>query len=494
MSKNKVALLLVLILIIAGGLRLYHIKQLPPGLYPDEAMDGTNAQEALATGQFKVFYPENNGREGLFMNIQAGLLALIKQNEPWVLRFPSAIFGILTVLGLYFLGRELFSKKIGLLAAFFLATSFWHIMFSRIGFRAIMAPFFLTWALYLFLRSLHSHEKTVHAYLFSALGGLAFGLGFYSYIAYRVTPLLFLLLIPFFIKHKKFWKLAGIFFGITFLVALPIGLYFLQNPADFMGRATQISVFSSPSPAGSLALSTIKTVGMLNFFGDWNWRQNFAGRPELFWPVGIFFWIGVIAAVSALWKKIAHGEEHGYSLPSALLLFWLIFAALPVVFSNEGIPHALRSILMLPALMLLASWGGAWLYDRLIDFARMSPNTERLHKILKVVTITLFILLFVEAYTTYFILWGKNRNISGAFNADYVEIARKINTLSDSVPKYVVVDADGVLVRGLPMPTQSVMFMTDTYLSQGQRTKNVHYVLPEDNAKIPPGGVKFYLK
>src|SRR3989338_6337276 len=43
----------------------------PPGLYPDEAMDGNNALSALHTGDFKVFYPPNNGVEGLYANIEA---------------------------------------------------------------------------------------------------------------------------------------------------------------------------------------------------------------------------------------------------------------------------------------------------------------------------------------------------------------------------------------------------------------------------------------
>src|SRR3989344_9223913 len=161
--KNKTLLLVVLILIIATFLRLYHITETPPGLYPDEAMNGSNAQEAIATGNFKVFYPENNGREGLFMNIQALSLMAFSVNEPWALRFPSAIFGIFTVLGLYFLARELFGKEVGLLAAFLLATSFWHIMFSRIGFPAIMAPFFITWALYFLLKSFNQARSKSRA-------------------------------------------------------------------------------------------------------------------------------------------------------------------------------------------------------------------------------------------------------------------------------------------------------------------------------------------
>jgi len=114
---NKKSIALILILIIAAFFRLYNITPpaggLPPGLYPDEAMNGNNALEAISTGQYKIFYPENNGREGLFMNIQAVFLKILmplfnNAPEPWMLRLASAFFGILTVLGIYFLAKELF--------------------------------------------------------------------------------------------------------------------------------------------------------------------------------------------------------------------------------------------------------------------------------------------------------------------------------------------------------------------------------------------------
>src|SRR3989338_5566858 len=119
-------IILVLILLLAGFLRFYQLTTTPPGLYPDEAMNGNNALEALSKCQniemlkcfdgFKVYYPENNVREGLFINIQAFFLKFFGLNEPWVLRLPSAIFGTLTVLGIFFLARELFSTQIGLLS------------------------------------------------------------------------------------------------------------------------------------------------------------------------------------------------------------------------------------------------------------------------------------------------------------------------------------------------------------------------------------------
>ena len=88
MTRKELALILV-ILALGIFLRFYLITQIPPGLYPDEAANGNNATEALKTGAFKVFYPENNGREGLFINIQAASIWLFGEHA-WALRHGAA--------------------------------------------------------------------------------------------------------------------------------------------------------------------------------------------------------------------------------------------------------------------------------------------------------------------------------------------------------------------------------------------------------------------
>src|SRR3990167_8509976 len=152
MNMNRKSLKwIVFIMLIASFFRLWDLKNVPPGLWADEAVNGVNTLRILeggpSDGGWKVFYPENFGREGFFINIQS-LFVQVLGTEPWVLRLPSAIFGILTVLGLLLMTRELFKTRVALFTSFFLATSFWHINFSRIGFRAIMAPFFLVWSFY----------------------------------------------------------------------------------------------------------------------------------------------------------------------------------------------------------------------------------------------------------------------------------------------------------------------------------------------------------
>ncbi|MBI2514980.1 glycosyltransferase family 39 protein [Candidatus Wolfebacteria bacterium] len=554
-------LLITLVVIIAAFLRLYNIAEVPPGLYPDEAMNGNNALEALTTvppaSGFKIFYPENNGREGLFINIQAVFLRFLMplfggQPEPWMLRLPSAIFGILTVLGVYFLAKELFRKnfqfsilnfesnsnvenlktfgnwkleignyEVALLSSFLLATSFWHINFSRIGFRAIMAPFFLTWGVYLFLRVLRYAKSELIASdrpsLLAMAAGVIYGLGFHSYIAYRATPLLFLAFLPRFRKDRTFWQILTAFGIGAVAAALPLVLYFLNQPEAFLGRTAQVSVFGSPTPLKDLGINILKTAAMFNFAGDWNWRHNYAGRPELFWPAGILFLIGIFLAIKNLIQKLKIKNQNGnlkfqnaFTNPSqantdilhfafCILISWLIIAALPVVVSNEGIPHGLRSILMIPPVFILAGAGGVWLFSRIknYEFRIMNSKNRELKVIKTIIRTSLFIILsfmLFESYHTYFIKWAKNPNVPGAFSADYVQIGRHLRSLPRELPKYVIVEASGIDVRGIPMPVQTVMFLTDTFTPQKQKEKNIFYVLPKQKDRIPADAFATVLK
>ena len=507
MSTRNARWFLLVIIIIASFLRLYHLPSLPPGLYPDEAMNGNNALEAIRTGEYKVYYPENNGREGLFMNIQSLFLRATGLREPWVMRLPSALFGILTVLGIYFLGKELVSRETGLLAAFLLATSFWHINFSRIGFRAIMAPFFLTWTIALILiawRKIREPTARRGAFFITVLGGIVYGLGFYSYIAYRVSPILIFFIIAYFFWRsakegwrRQFFQSAALFLLVTFCTALPIGIYYLQHPANFLGRTSQVSVFSSPTPLRDLGLNIFKTLGMFNFSGDYNWRHNYPGRPELFWPVGVLFIIGIAIGIKSLFatkyesgtniRKVLRNTRLGFGV----LFLWFILASLPVVISNEGIPHALRSILLIPPAILFAAIGGIFLYEKL---ATKYESDTNIRKLLLTTCYLLLTFLVFETYHAYFILWGENPNVQGAFAQNYVDVGRALNALAPSAPKYVMVDAGGVLVRGIPMPAQTVMFITDTFLPEQQREKNIHYVLPGDATQIPKDAYVFFIR
>ncbi|MEX1063770.1 MAG: glycosyltransferase family 39 protein [Candidatus Paceibacterota bacterium] len=489
--KNRWVIVLIII-VVASVFRLWNLDTTPPGLYPDEAMNGNNAIQTLETGEYKVFYPENNGREGLFVWLQAASLKTFGYNT-WSLRLVSAIAGILTVLGLYFLTKQLFNWQIAALSSYLLAISFWHVLFSRIGFRAILAPLLLVWGLYFFWRG-----KTSGRLWTFAVSGIFWGLGFYTYIAFRAIPLaLILMLLAYWYAIRKDFNHGkyehsrnqiargfAMFLVVTILVALPIGIFYYQHPADFFGRTGQISIASSDNPVGTLIKNAGVTLAMFNFIGDNNWRHNFAGSPLLIWPVGVLFALGFLRGLVKFFKR-KHGH---FSSVHTLLLSWFFVGLLPVVLSNEGLPHSLRAILIAPVVFIFAGEGLWWIVDKMGDWYRTrdvheySIRGKWLKESSFMAIFALVVILIAITFTTYdkyFDRWAKNENVAGAFNQNYVDVGKEINDMPQNIKKYVLVNAPGVLVNGIPMPAQTVMFITDTYTPEKQKAKNIFYLTEE---------------
>jgi len=450
MTRRRWVLALAVVLTLAAGLRLWRLRDLPPGLYADEAMDGNNALEALETGRFQPFYPEDNGREGLYVNVAALSIACFG-NQAWALRLPAALFGVLTVAGVALLGAELFGDAVGLLAAFFLATSFWHVLLSREAFRAIAAPCFLTWSLYLLVAARGRPWRM-------AAAGVVYGLGFYSYIAYRATPLLMALVL-----RRVGWKRAAIFTGAACLAAAPLAAYFVPHPGMFGGHAERLSVFAGRSAgqaAAELLRNAWRTARMLFTHGDYNWRHNYPWRAELYWPVAACMLIGLAPLPQG--PKGPPGSEKPVSSRPLLMIGWLIVGALPAVLSGQDVPHALRSILMLPAAMLLAALGAHRLYEFL---AQRAPR-----RIAAACAAVILALLAYEPYHTYFDLWARDPQMPAAFDGPGTGVARRIRTLPANEDKFVAYPP------GADMVPQPVMFLTASYTVRQQATAHIYYL------------------
>ncbi len=458
------------IFVVAAFLRLYRLPEVPPGLHPDEAMNGINALEAWRTGHFQVFYSENGGREGLFINVQSLALGWVGHNEPWVLRLVSAIFGTLTVIAFYFFCREIADESTARLAALFMATSVWHITMSRFGTRPVSALFFLLWGLYLFWRSTRSLAEGSRWYILEAIaGGLVYGLGFHTYTTYRITPLMVVALLPRMVRQfgpRNVVKVGTIAVTAALLAVLPLALYFLGHPADFFRRVSEVSLMASPRPIQQLLFNIGKTVGMYAFAGDENWRHNLSGQPMLFWPVAILCFIGIgLAVFRQRW----------------LLTFW-VAGMLPAILSTEDVPHALRSSLTIPAAVFAAALAGIWVWRRITPTLSPLESSILLYAIAGA--------LVVQAYHTYFVKWGRNPAVAAWYYNDAAIHARSLLAAPRDIPKYVVFSAEqGRYDRGLPSSARPIMFLTDTFSAVNQQKMNVHYLLSDQTNQIARGWV-----
>lgn len=526
-KKTKISLLIIIIGI-AVFFRLWKLDSLPPGLYPDVAMNGTNAIQAINQQDYRVFYPENNGREGLFMNLIAFSFQAFGIHM-WSLRIVGSLIGIGTVVGIYFLTKTIITLStysslsqysnqrlrkesiIALLSTFFIATSFWHVNFSRIGFRAIMVPFVMVWCFYFLLRWWNvviqkSKFKTLR-YILPIFAGIFFGVGFHTYIAFRFAPFIVMILaftqLIYLLKNKYYkniiqWFLGYIVFSITAIFVMsPLLLYFYQNPQDFMGRAGQVSIFEQPNPLSALAESLIKTIGMVNIYGDPNWRHNYSGSPLLYWPIGIFFLAGLfqcmVLPIKRFFKKLIPDDRYHVldTRSSIFIMSWLILILAPSYLTAEGLPHALRSIGAIPPIMILSGIG-AWLIYEKIRHLQFFTNEKNVHLkievsdfqlILKIAAFIILIVITFNEFKKYFYDWGTNPEVRGSFTQNLVDVGNFIKNISSTSNVYVIVNEGGVLVEGVPVSAQTVKFVYA--IEEGLTTKpHVKYITPEQISGI----------
>lgn len=131
-KQNIFKIVLLLILVLSFFLRTYKINTNPPSLDWDEASIGYNAYSLLKTGADEYGYKLplsirsfGDYKPPVYIYLDVPSVAFFGLNETGV-RFPSALFGFLSVLVIYLLVKEVFDtwdsdkkEKLALTAAFF---------------------------------------------------------------------------------------------------------------------------------------------------------------------------------------------------------------------------------------------------------------------------------------------------------------------------------------------------------------------------------------
>ena len=484
LKKNKIFVLLFLlalglVLLTGGFLRIWQLNNIPPGVQYDEAYNGLDGLWATQASNFKVFYPGNNGREGLYINL-VGLSLFHLGISNFSLRLVSALIGILALPGFYLLLRALdLSRFTSFWGTFMLAFSYWHLNFSRTAYRGILVPLLLIWSFYFFFSGL----KKQKSWLYFAISGLVFGLGFHTYISFRVAPailfslcfFLFLTAHPrklsrpstssrrrwvsifgnFFSQNdflRKQWKNALVFIIATSVSAAPIACYFYHHPADFSGRSNSVSIFNAPnlSPAHAFIKSLTFHLGAFFVYGDPNARHNYHAQPLLPTPWSVLFLLGFIISLKEIIQTTIRRFHN--KPPTALFLpslwgqstFWVML--LPGVLSIEGIPHALRIIGVIPAVFLLIALPLEYIYLLYLRLKK-SPLLELKPWRWNIMRISLAGLMVIiaasgakQAYT-YFYLWPNDPETMNAFERKLFDLGHLIKTLPLQERNFLIVSS-----------------------------------------------------
>ena len=339
-----------ILFVLAFFLRFYKISQNPPGLYWDETSIGYNAYSILKSGkdEYGKFLPVSFKAFGeyklpVYIYFTVFTTAIFGPSE-FAVRFPSAACGVLTVVAFYFLVAELFaSRRLAFLSSLLLAISPWHLQFSRAGFEANLALFFLILGALLFLKSRYQPILLLASSLF-------FSLTLYTYSTARLfTPLFILVLLT--IWGKKLWLATKARKTLAFFL-LPFVAFYLAlflSP-HLTTRFTVVSAFHGYSffqwPAIFLKnyLSHF-SFDFLFFKGDGFARHGVEKMGNLYFFEIPFILIGFYQLIKSADKKT-----------KAFVLAWLSLSPLAASLADPS-PHSLRSLTMVVPMTIISGFG-----------------------------------------------------------------------------------------------------------------------------------------
>lgn len=374
--------LLFSIAALAFLLRVVFLDTYPVSVSWDEAAIGYNAYSILKTGkdeyghQFPVLFQSFNDYKLPGYVYSVALSEMVFGLGPFAVRFPSAVYGTLTVFAFFFLVRELvksiekpekahYSAYVPYLAAFMLAISPWHIQFSRGGYEANGQLFFLTLGFYFLLKAIQ-----VPRYYYGA--ALVLGISFYFYYTTRIlTPLLGILFLVLFYKEVCSSLRTVLISALVFIVVLlPLIPHLI---GDSNTRVTTVSIFNDNNPqypyTQELARNPDSIISKLLYNRRYGivhqFLENYARNNSFeylfvngdLYPRHDIFGIGMLYVWE--WPFVLLGLFVLVKLKSRIKWFfvgWLVFGAIPASLTT-GAPHALRTLSTLPAFLLLTALG-----------------------------------------------------------------------------------------------------------------------------------------
>ncbi len=449
--------LIGLITLLALGLRLWQIEQLPPGFHFDESFEGLEAWRILTDTTYRpLFLTGNFGVPPLNAYLNAMTFGLWRALDlplgPLPMRVTAAIAGTLGVVALYGLARELrnsadeparLSAAFPLLAAAVLALMRWHIHFSRMGIEPIYVPLLWSVALWLLLRGRRTGQGGAYVGC-----GIALAAGMYAYQGAWITPFV-LALSGGVLLYQLRWSrrtpakpgtdrpgtdkpgtdkprvvvsatprtfFTGLLItgAVAALLFAPLAWLFWQQPDLLLTRPAQLTIVgetTSPADSGVLASiwATAKMYGPVGEPGDLDPRRNLPGAPALSFWFALPFFVGLGLALWRFWHAT-----------NALILIGLVGLLAPGVVS-EYAPHFHRILGAAAPTALLCALGLDWLWRR----REWRPIAWRLH-VGQWATIGLLLVGGFTEAQNYFVRWAALPDLFHAFDVGLWRLGQQI--------------------------------------------------------------------
>ncbi len=352
------ALAVLGLILIGVWFRFWRLDQVPPEMTSDHVEKLLDVHDVL-TGKTPIFFTRNTGREPWQFYWTAGLIRLFDlRTDFWALKLGAALVSLLTLPGVYLLGKELYGRWVGVWATFFCAVASWHVLISRISLRFPYNPAITVWSTLFLLRGLRYRRRNDFLLL-----GLSLGVGLQGYTAFRAMPLA--VAVCWFLSWTaavkadrpcpRLWRNALLTVLVALIVMLPLARYSLENPDQVWFRSfSRVSDPERPyqDPVHLVFLKNLRNLAlMFHWEGDEVWVSHWRIDGPVLDPIlGALLILGLVVA---LWRGLRRRDE-----ASGLLLvvggLLVLPSALSLAFPSEN-PSVVRTGGAVPVVMVLAA-------------------------------------------------------------------------------------------------------------------------------------------
>jgi uncharacterized membrane protein len=329
-EKNQYFYLSVIVLI-ASAIRLFRLDF--QSLWYDElhSIIPTNPIYDIAS---IIEYCKQDQPPTFFLLLHAWF-KIVPYNEFWG-RLFVALIGVLGIIAIFFLGKEIHSKTVGLFASGLTAINWFHIYFSQ-ELRFYTLLFLLTTLSFLFFIRCYKKVSLPNYFFYSITTILLLYTHYYALVVLASHFVIFLILILFFGRREKNFIIFSLVSGILIVAAfspwLPIvfsdnntSSFWIKNP-DIFFFFLYLYVYFGKDPYAFIAVAALSIIFLKYAFNVY--KKNTAQDTSL---------KGVLA----------------------ILILWAFLSYLiPYVYSVIAIPmlHERYTIIALPALFIIFSMG-----------------------------------------------------------------------------------------------------------------------------------------
>jgi 4-amino-4-deoxy-L-arabinose transferase-like glycosyltransferase len=340
--------------LLAALTRFPRLSTAPPGFLIDEAAAALFAQ-SINRQHLPVFFGGGTPdvQEPFFLYVMKWTGTLFGW-DVYGARAAAALCGVAVAVACALWFRRALGVGWGLAGGVLVASSFWQLMFSRQAIRPISMPLCAAAGLWCLWEALECppDARTLglpRRLLWHAATGVLFGLGLYTYIAFRLVGPAALAIGALLLWNRRAGdrrvdpRGLALALLLMLLVAVPLGRYYATHSADFWRRTQQVrdqeggaSVLRDPLAATRGYLVTLRSFVWDGYAAP---NVNQPGRP-------------ILDPLLALWAMagFALALRHPLRPLHGVALLWFLVFILPSALSSPG--HPVRELGATPAVFL----------------------------------------------------------------------------------------------------------------------------------------------